>query len=36
MTLRNWLRTLPSGVGGQAPGNRVQLLDHIIGLLQGP
>jgi RHS repeat-associated protein len=36
MTLRNWLRTLPSGVGGQAPGNRVQLLDHIIELLQGP
>jgi RHS repeat-associated protein len=35
-TLRNWLGQMPSGKGGQAPGHRVELLDHIIGLLQGP
>jgi RHS repeat-associated protein len=35
MTLRNWLSQLPTGAGGQAPGHRIKLLDHIIDLLRG-
>jgi hypothetical protein len=35
-TLKNWLGGLPTGKGGQAPGHRVDLLKHIIELLEGP
>jgi hypothetical protein len=34
--LKNWLGGLPTGKGGQAPGHRVDLLKHIIELLEGP
>ncbi|MGL5942559.1 MAG: SpvB/TcaC N-terminal domain-containing protein [Waterburya sp.] len=34
-TLRNWFQNMPSGMGGQAPSGRVELLNEIIQKLGG-